>query len=134
MEENLNKMFAKQYRNRLNDLAGTMLSSDWHVEMALCHMLTRFAEEIPLVTSERFHKTFRQNDVVDFDAPEGTGGDLDMVFWNLLHCGCCQFWILQEAFVMQAEAREASQRAKQLGLKPVSVKSRFEAHEIDRQE
>jgi hypothetical protein len=95
VDENQNTEFAKQYREKLNDIDGTALSGQWYAESALCHLIKRFAADIPPVQCDRFHKTFRQNDVVDNDAPEDTGGCLDMAFWNLLAGDCPVFWNLQ---------------------------------------
>ena len=108
VDENQNLEFVKQYRERLNDIAGTAQIGQWHAESALCHLLKRFAADIPPVQCERFHKTFRQNDVVDNDAPEWGGGCIDMAFWNLLAGDCPVFWSLQTKWTEKFKKEETS--------------------------
>jgi hypothetical protein len=108
-DENRNKEFAKLYREQIDNVAGIADRNQVHMEYALCHLINRFAEEIPPVECDRFHKTFRQNDVLDFDAPEDCGGAMDMVFWNLLNGQCEIFWRLQGEWSEKLKAEEAKQ-------------------------
>lgn len=111
MEENRNREFVAMYRQRLDELSDSIPNSQRHLEQALCHLLNRFADEIPPVQCDRFHKTFRQSDVIDPDAPDCAGGALDMVFWNLLACDCKVFWKLQQKFCEQLETESPDQES-----------------------
>ena len=109
--QNRNKEFVKLYNDAIiaatiDNAGNPNRESDLHLESALCHLITRFADEIPPIQEERFHKSFRQIDVVDQDAHEGLGGCLDMVFWNLLNCNCKIFWELQEEWTSNMKEKE----------------------------
>lgn len=71
-----------------------------HTESALCKLLRRYSDELPDISDERFHRSFRQIDCVDRHAPDGKGGLMDMVFWNLLY-PCNLFWKSRDAFLQK---------------------------------
>ena len=88
------------YRRKIREVQergsrSSFSEEDIRLESCICFMLERYIDDIPPIECDRFHKSFRQNDVVDNDAPEGCGGKMDMVIWNLLNCHCTIFWKMQ---------------------------------------
>jgi len=111
MSESKNEEFVRNYRRTLDEARalGTKsarVEQSHLIESSLCLLLERYTDDILPVESERFHKSFRQNDVVDNHAPYGCGGNLDMVIWNLLNCECPIFWKLQEDWVKKLAEEE----------------------------
>lgn len=85
----------------------TLKEDQAHTESALCKLLKRYSDEIPDISDERFHKTFRQVDAVDNDAPDEKGGLIDMAIWNLLY-PCNLFWKVREKFFTKEPADGSS--------------------------
>jgi len=110
MSESRNEEFVRNYRKKIDEIREGMESylseGSIRLEACLCLMLERYIDDIPPVESERFHKSFRQNDVVDNNAPYGCGGNLDMVIWNLLNCKCPIFWEMQGEWVKKLAEEE----------------------------
>ena len=86
---------------------GSLRDNQAHTEAALCKLLKRYSHEIPDISDERFHKTFRQIDAVDNDAPDEKGGLMDMAIWNLLY-PCNLFWKVRTAFFTKEEVADES--------------------------
>ena len=103
---NMNDEFLEAYDEAIDDAlisATPQQQQILHAESALCKVLKRFADELPAISDERFHKNFRQFDVIDHAAPEDKGGLMDMVVWNLLY-PCNLFWKTRTKFFAKEES------------------------------
>lgn len=103
----VNDEFLEKYDEAITEglRDGSLRGNQAHTESALCKLLKRYSHEIPDISDERFHKTFRQIDAVDNDALDEKGGLMDMAIWNLLY-PCNLFWNLRTQFFAPKEVTD----------------------------
>lgn len=79
---------------KMFDQATKARQDDDPTSRALYHMVNAFRYELPDLDG-RFHKGFRQYDVLDVETSPSAGGSVDMAFWNMLNASDL-FWRIYE--------------------------------------